>query len=335
MESSRSGPAPLYTLRGHGSHVRCVSFIGTDFIISGTGDGHVFIWNLKSRRCCHKWKAHSNQGILSVGSFSGTEIFTQGRDGLVKAWKAPSDQDIDYEMEQPIITINTQGYGFCLIDHTEQKSLEVSDATLESDFKRSNVLVACAGDPGSTVDVWKFYDAAKEVSIDLTALPKRGTVQCLKFAKSNKLHLLTGSEGGFIDLWDISNKTCVASIELTSLTPVLDLSITEECSSIFFVTASTSFGKCNLDLTNLTISIAKTGELQQEGSSSISVRHDSKIIALSSWDHSVRIFGAKKLKPLAILKAHDDKVSQVCMSPSSNLVATCSDDKTIAMFELY
>lgn len=71
----------------------------------------------------------------------------------------------------------------------------------------------------------------------------------------------------------------------------------------------------------------------------MALRHDKKILATAGWDHRVRLFGWKKLKPLAVLDYHAASVHCVAFSDhrqaSERLLAAGSKDRRISIWSIY
>jgi WD40 repeat protein len=70
------------------------------------------------------------------------------------------------------------------------------------------------------------------------------------------------------------------------------------------------------------------------GIDDIAVRCDQKIWATGGWDGRVRLFDAKKKKPLAVLKHHTGGVHTVAFA-SDGLLASAGNDRGIAIWSLY
>jgi WD40 repeat protein len=94
--ASKTQPAPVGVLRGHGAPVNSVGFLSASTVVSGAGDGAVKIWSLKSRReLATNVAAHSKAGVLHVAALRDCSVaeqafVTQGRDGFVKLWDTQS-----------------------------------------------------------------------------------------------------------------------------------------------------------------------------------------------------------------------------------------------------
>ncbi|XP_075688563.1 guanine nucleotide-binding protein subunit beta-like protein 1 isoform X2 [Rhinoderma darwinii] len=83
----------------------------------------------------------------------------------------------------------------------------------------------------------------------------------------------------------------------------------------------------------------KTQELVNPGISDVIIRRDKKILATAGWDYRIRIFGWKKVKPLAVLQYHSAIVHCVSFSdhiiPEERLLAAGSKDQRISLWSIY
>ncbi|KAG7253225.1 hypothetical protein CRUP_014310 [Coryphaenoides rupestris] len=79
--------------------------------------------------------------------------------------------------------------------------------------------------------------------------------------------------------------------------------------------------------------------LVNPGLAQLCIRGDGKLLASAGWDHRVRVFGWKKLRPLAALQHHTDMVLGVAFSdhrdPGQRLLAAGSKDKRISLWSIY
>ena len=57
-------------------------------------------------------------------------------------------------------------------------------------------------------------------------------------------------------------------------------------------------------------------------------------MATAGWDSRIRLFGVKKLRPLAVLDLHKESIQSVTFSLDGTLAAG-SKDKTISLWILY
>lgn len=79
--------------------------------------------------------------------------------------------------------------------------------------------------------------------------------------------------------------------------------------------------------------------LTNPGVSQLCISGDGKLLASAGWDHRVRVFGWKKLRPLAVLQYHSDMVQSVAFSdhqdPQQRLLAAGSKDQRISLWSIY
>uniref|UniRef100_A0ACB8FZS4 Guanine nucleotide binding protein (G protein), beta polypeptide 1-like n=2 Tax=Sphaerodactylus townsendi TaxID=933632 RepID=A0ACB8FZS4_9SAUR len=87
------------------------------------------------------------------------------------------------------------------------------------------------------------------------------------------------------------------------------------------------------------LEIQQTYQLTNPGIADVTLRPDKKILATAGWDYRIRIFGWKKLKPLAVLDYHTAAVHCVAFSdhshPSQRLMAAASKDYRISVWAIY
>uniref|UniRef100_A0A8C2KKK5 Guanine nucleotide binding protein (G protein), beta polypeptide 1-like n=1 Tax=Cyprinus carpio TaxID=7962 RepID=A0A8C2KKK5_CYPCA len=80
-------------------------------------------------------------------------------------------------------------------------------------------------------------------------------------------------------------------------------------------------------------------QMTNPGVSQLRIRADGKILATAGWDNNIRVFGLKKLKPLAVLQHHTDMVNTVAFSdhqdPPQRLLAAGSKDQRISVWSIY
>jgi WD40 repeat protein len=106
---------------------------------------------------------------------------------------------------------------------------------------------------------------------------------------------------------------------------------------------------CPLQVTSLLRHVfAASGDLfGTVGVSCLSTRNDGRVFASAHWDHTVRLYQTKNLKPLAVLRHHRGSVHSVRFSRPYHsgggdsasaeqiaLMATGSKDSSIAVWHL-
>lgn len=105
--AAKRPPDPTYILRGADAEITSLCYLDTSgkledpsnsgipsnsnqdsvVLLSGTIDGQIHVWNLKTKRIQSTIHAHSEQSVLWMCPLKHNRVITQGRDGMVKIWK--------------------------------------------------------------------------------------------------------------------------------------------------------------------------------------------------------------------------------------------------------
>ena len=345
-------------LRGHTAAVMAASFAWTDehsglpTLLSGSGDGEVRLWSLYTHRTVTKMAAHPDSSVLTVSALVGPRILSQGRDGFVRVW------DVTTDKPEPLLELPSNCYNFCQCAVSE--GLAQGDAAslrLDGEVCSGSNDSGSGGDSGSHAPLLAMpsADAQQLLLWDLrqraaarTLNPSRaagsaGMCMCARFALSDSL-LLSGWEDGSIQSFDLRAATSSATSRKVHTEPVLclevggkgeaSLSALSGAADRFLCVTPLMDGAPAEPLGKLPIPV--TNEASGSGGlASIAMRPDGKIFAAGGWDHRVRLWQWRKLKPLAILKLHTATVNAVCFSACSRWLASASSDNFIGLWALF
>ncbi|XP_031495045.1 protein DECREASED SIZE EXCLUSION LIMIT 1 isoform X1 [Nymphaea colorata] len=246
-----------------------------------------------------------------------------------------------------------------LIGGTASLGLDVQDSTtigpatsMPFDAQHSQDLayqhpsiVALAGEHPSQIEIWDLNAAEKVACFppyssenrELSTKPRGMCMAVQAFFQSSNgfLNVLAGYEDGSFAWWDSRKpETPVASVRFHS-EPVLSLAVDKTCTSGMSGGADNKIVLFSLDHQMFTVSTKKEISLQQPGIASVSIRMDNKIAATAGWDHRIRIYNYRNANPLAILKYHYATCNAVSFSDDCRLLASSSEDATIALWSLY
>ncbi|KAG7489865.1 hypothetical protein JOB18_022328 [Solea senegalensis] len=321
---SRPAPSPIYTLRGAGGPLNTLHFSclagDTPLLFSGSGHGVVHIWNLNSRRAERNLEGHSGSSVIWVNTLQSTgALLSQGRDMQVCQW------DLREGRSEVVDSVWTGSVGFCQCSLLETSS--------------GSSLLAFAGQQTEEIKIIEL--PSKKPVCTLVPDAKVGMVMCIKLWQPDSGPgplLLAGYEDGSLLLWDVTQR-CKLSEVKAHPEPVMCL--TFDTKRLRGISASCEKklsswildGQNNLQLQDLSVTLVNPGVSQ------LCVREDGKLLASAGWDHRVRVFGWKKLRPLAVLQYHSDMVLSVAFSdhqdPRQRLLAAGSKDQRISLWSIY
>lgn len=371
--SKRPPPDPVAVLRGHRASVMDVCFHPSNSILfSGAADGELRIWDSVQRRTISSALAHNAAhgiiGLAASPSIGDDKVVSQGRDGTVKCWDIG---DGDFSRD-PLVTIKTNSYHFCKLslvkklafgprqtggpenykdaedrETTSQVNRVESFGTLEdSEQVKGPKHVAISGEQPSVVELWDLASAQKLLELPHlssgspnTTTKARGMCMALQAFLSPEsqgyLNVLTGYEDGSMAWWDVRNPGVPMNSVKFHKEPVLSLYIDGACNGGISGAADEKLVFFTLDYQLGSALIRKEVTLERPGIAGASIRLDGKIAATAGWDHRVRVYNYRRGNALAILKYHHATCNAVSFSADSKLLASSSEDTTVAMWELY
>ena len=370
---STPNPAPApHVLRGaHATDVTCALFASPSSsraVHTADADGVVVAWDVRTRRMVGApTRAHgASSGVLSMRGVA-RGVATQGRDGSVKFWALPGDgdggdgeavaaalgaEDVDARSSagasRSFCRLASDGGEYVACAGAADGSIVVMRA---SDGKIVCVAPAVGGGDG---DENEDADAADA---------KVGMATCVAFVPSRKTTpmVFAGYEDGSVILWalDIIDGGNPASTGLarvmwrarahaeTVLCASADASGTGAMSGgadgaavryAFDVDDDTHSVAVHIVRTHAPYANVVSSAMKQPGVSAVAIRADDKIVACGCWDGKVRVFEYKaksKGRLLAVLKYHEDVVTDVAFAPDGSVLVSAARDGLVCLWPIF
>ncbi|MFT7808392.1 guanine nucleotide-binding protein subunit beta-like protein 1 [Arapaima gigas] len=320
---ARPPPAPLFVLRGSEAPINTLHFSCREpdcaLLFSGSSKGAIHVWNLHTRRTQRLLEGHRGSSIIWLNTLGSKEtLISQARDMQVCIW------DLSEGRSDVTHSIVTGSVGFCQASVMEMQP--------------QRWLLA---HPGEDMEEVKVVELPSGIPVcSLKPSTKLGMLMCVKLWQPNggcSPKLLAGYEDGSLALWDVSQRQTLSCLTAHP-EPLLCLDF--DPVGLRGVSGSTERairswvldGQQNLQLRD-------TVELVNPGLSQLCLRADCRILASAGWDHRIRLFGWRKLKPLAVLQYHTDTALCVTFSdhedPHLGLMAAGSKDQRISIWSVY
>ncbi|KAM9330862.1 guanine nucleotide-binding protein subunit beta-like protein 1 [Gastrophryne carolinensis] len=318
-------PDPKFDLRGIGAEVSSLHFHCCapkpcpPLLLSGSSSGLIHVWNLLTRRSVTQLNGHDGKSVFWLHTLHNRDsLLSQGRDLRICTWNLAEGR---HEVTD-CLSVDCVGFCKCSLLSNEQS------------------LLAMPGKENSQVQVMEL--ASKQVLgfMNPAANSKWGMVMCMKLwqpSSGTSPLLFVGYEDGSVALWNVLENKLVDR-HMCHQDPVMSLDF--DCKNFRGVSGSSDN---ILNVWTLTeqqkLKTVTEQQIVNPGIADVTIRQDKKILATAGWDYRVRIFGWKKMKPLAVLQYHSATVHCVSFSdhiiPEERLLAAGSKDHRISLWSIY
>ncbi|KAI1901080.1 hypothetical protein AGOR_G00056450 [Albula goreensis] len=321
---ARPPPTPQYILRGSEAPINSLHFScrdqDTPLLYAGSAKGAIHVWNLMTRRAENVLEGHGGASVIWLQTLqSRNTLISQGRDMKVCTW------DLSEGRGTVRGSLLTGSVGFCQCSLLER---EPGPSLLAH--------------PGAEMEEVKVVDMSSGATVcSLKPDAKRGMLMCAKLWQPDSGQgplLLAGYEDGWVSLWDVTQRSTLSSLQAHPQQPVMCFDF--DPSGLRGVSGSSerTLSSWTLD-GQQSLQLQESVQLVNPGISLLRIRQDRKMLASAGWDHRIRLFGWKKLKPLAVLQHHTDSVLCVAFSdhqdPRHRVMAAGSKDQRISVWSVY
>ncbi|GAB1736707.1 hypothetical protein NU219Hw_g8324t1 [Hortaea werneckii] len=310
---------PSYILRGHTAQVHSVLFLRDNLrLLSGDADGWVVLWDVPIKRPVAVWRAHKST-ILGLGSWGEGRIITHGRDSKLCVWQLQEDDGTIYSRVLPVddaimertppsllntLMVNT--LNFCSFAMCRAPSA-VETPNVQTPIP-PNVHLAYPGIQDGQIIVTDLPSEQRLATIPEPKDIKTGMVMAIRLDYINErdLTIVGGYESGHACVWR-RNPTSqywerIYTYQAHSQ-PILSLDLAMSLGSFFTSSADAVVARHPLGTAEGETKVIQTRHAGQQG---LTIRSDRKVFATAGWDGKGRVYSAKTMKELAVLKWHKE-----------------------------
>ncbi|KAM9055306.1 guanine nucleotide-binding protein subunit beta-like protein 1 isoform 1-T3 [Megaptera novaeangliae] len=315
-------PDPQFVLRGAQSAVHALHFCegaqgqGRPLLLSGSLRGLVHIWSLQTRRVVATLDGHGGQCVTWLQTLpQGPQLLSQGRDLKLCVW------DLAEGRNAVVDSVLLENVGFC------------RGSVLPGGLQRW--MLAVPGRGSDEVQILEMPSKTSVCSLKPEAQARPGMPMCLQLWQADSSPrplLLAGYEDGSVALWDVSSRK-VCSRVACHTEPVMGLDFDSQEARGISGSAEKTLAVWSLD-EQQALQVRGTHVLTNPGIADVKIRPDRRILATAGWDHRVRVFHWRTMKPLAVLAFHTATVHCVAFA-ADGLLATGSGDQRISVWSLY
>ncbi|KAI7162950.1 WD40 repeat-like protein [Hortaea werneckii] len=310
---------PSYILRGHTAQVHSVLFLRENLrLLSGDADGWVVLWDVPIKRPVAVWRAHKST-ILGLGSWGKSKIITHGRDSKLCVWQLQEDDGTVYSKVLPVDDATTDRMQPLLLHTLMVNTLNFcSFATCHAPSVAESADNQTPTPPG----IHLAYPGVQDGQIIVTDLPseeriatipepkdiKTGMVMAIRLDYTPERHLtiVGGYESGHACVWRRNPSSQYWERIYTNQAhtqPILSLDLAISLGSFFTSSADAVIARHPLSTTAAETKVIQTRHAGQQG---LTIRSDRKIFATAGWDGKGRVYSAKTMKEVAVLKWHKE-----------------------------
>ncbi|CAL5050633.1 unnamed protein product [Urochloa decumbens] len=208
-------------------------------------------------------------------------------------------------------------------------------------------MMAIAGQESSQVELWDITSARKIITLPQSSSantkdhPTKQKGLCMAvqafipYESAGYVNILSSYEDGSTLWWDIRKPGLPLSSVKYHSESALSIAMDGSCNGGISGGADDKVVIFTINHQKGAFTLRKEIELERPGIAGTAIRPDNKIAATAGWDHRIRVYNYNKGNGLAVLKYHSDSCNAVTFSSDCKLMASCSTDTTVALWELY
>ncbi|MEL7036344.1 MAG: WD40 repeat domain-containing protein [Cyanobacteria bacterium J06592_8] len=285
------------TLKGHSTWVYAVAISPDNkYLASGSYDGQIKIWNLKTGQLLHQLSGHTD-AIQTLAISPDGILASGGWDNRVRLWN----------LETGTLIRTLKG-------HVE----DVKTLAISSDGKW-----LASGSADQTIKLWHLQTGKQHLTLKTS-----DWIRSVSFSPDNQT-LASGSENGSVQIWSVTDGKPLHTLAGHSQA-VWSVAFSPDGQTL--ATGSTDKTVKLWQLSNQQLQDTLVGHSKAVWS--VAFSPDGQTLASGSYDKSIRLWNPKTGQSIRDWTGHKKPVWSVIFSPDGQTLASGSGDETVKLWQI-
>lgn len=313
---------PVYVLRGHSSPIHAVALVRHNSrLLAGDADGWVSLWNLASKRAVAVWRPHQAT-ILGLQEWGDEKIVSQGRDSRLIVWQLRASDEDGLEKKLPVDgatdgqrqpwmlhSLSVNSLNFCAFSACPTLGTPLLPASPDTAHLERGLVIAVPAPRDGQIDIFQLPSEHRLSRVAAIEDVKTGMVMAVHILHHRDVLLLAaGYENGWVALFAQDSSSSEWTMRYHAFPhsqPVLSIDVAPTLGLFYSSSADAIIAQHPLPaLRETELPELRQVKTKHSGQQALTVRSDEKIVATAGWDSRIRVYSAKTLKEVAVLKWH-------------------------------
>ena len=330
------------TLSAHSSSVHSVTIApNSKYILSGSRDKSIIIWNLEDRREECIFSSHL-KSINSINiSWDMKYMVSASDDKSIKIWNLKERKE-EYTItthSDSVKSVIISKSGNYIVSGSEDNSIKIWNLTERreewafvghTDWVTSVAIsqddkYIVSGSLDNSIKIWNLSEKKEE----FTLLGHTNWVNSVAISHNDK-YIVSGSRDKSIAVWNLPERRKEYTFAAGHTDSIKSIVISQD--DKYIVSGSRD---CSIKVWNLQETREECTLFGHSGwISSVAISYDSKYIVSGSLDKTIKIWNLQQKREEFTLSGHANSVKSVAISQDGNYIASGGDDKLIKIWNM-